>query len=677
MKAGLLGLLLVASMSLGGAANAQQAGTGLTVLYDVSLAQHYTIYGGVVHHINIVVSGHVQPSNRLENVTISFYRMDFQNVSGWSHNLWTIGFVGSASTEVRLIVKLPPGTTDFAFTVVGRLSDTSFLYRDAANIPPVTVTMTAPPYVPQSSQLRILVTPQTQIVTTFFGYPGQVVQNVNINGATYLSTSYGASSPGLLVLYQAQYRDWFLVGYLALILAAVGLSAPAISLVRRRRIPTIAGLWSKTVRTVAWLTYKRLLALFVLTSIVMVGVALVFGPSPTPKAYLAATPGEIKRLGPIITGSGYSYLTPSQASDQIEALTNLGTFHAIIVGDFPPSVTSQAVSSANAIVVIKGVTPSAFITLASSFYKNIYVANGEGDLANVLFTLKLGYSGNNIGLPISPGVYNGAVIAEAVLCLFVPFFGLAFFARYLIESQAGAPTKIAMALAASVTAFIFSETVYAQTAVLLGIPVGLHATTSSLETAGGILGYGGGSRPREVMGFLGFIFGVLAGKGGKIKLDRLGILAFVAVIFFLVADPLTGGVIFYQFALFAGTSIGITAVGTAANNGVEAFMNIFMNLFGSFKSQTFFSQHGTVMFFAGAIPFALYTRLNKTTATFLGLFCAMIAGLGFIRIANQDLDLFKVIASVFPGAAIGMVIIAVFLGANYAEGYLRNRLVSP
>jgi hypothetical protein len=179
------------------------------------------------------------------------------------------------------------------------------------------------------------------------------------------------------------------------------------------------------------------------------------------------------------------------------------------------------------------------------------------------------------------------------------------------------------------------------------------------------------------MGFLGFVFGVVAGTGGKVKVDRLGIIAFLGAILFLATDPLSGGVVFYQLSLFAGTSVGGTAVGTIANNSVEGFMNIFMNLFGALKSQTYLSQHGTVLFFAGAVPFAIYTRLHKTTATFLALFSAAVAGLGFIRIANQDLDIFKVVASVVPGFTIGLLLIAGFAAVNLAEGYFRKRLMIP
>jgi hypothetical protein len=176
------------------------------------------------------------------------------------------------------------------------------------------------------------------------------------------------------------------------------------------------------------------------------------------------------------------------------------------------------------------------------------------------------------------------------------------------------------------------------------------------------------------MGLVGFLFGIVAGGGGRLKIDRAGILAFLGVVFFLLADPLTGGQIFYQISLFLGTSVGGTPIGSQANNVVEGFMNNFMTLFGTLKTQAYLAQHGTVLYFAGAVPFAFYSRLRKTTATFLALGSAAVAGLGYIRIANQDLDIFKVLASFVPGVLIGLLVVLLFVGASSLEDYLRKRL---
>ncbi|HUH82433.1 MAG TPA: hypothetical protein VLX33_00985, partial [Nitrososphaerales archaeon] len=82
--------------------------------------------------------------------------------------------------------------------------------------------------------------------------------------------------------------------------------------------------------------------------------------------------------------------------------------------------------------------------------------------------------------------------------------------------------------------------------------------------------------------------------------------------------------------------------------------------------------HGAVLFFAGAVPFALYTYVRKSTATLLLIYCAMIGGLGYVRIGDQDP--LKAVASTTPGLAMALVFIALFLGFDRVERFMRNRL---
>src|SRR5437879_13755824 len=80
---------------------------------------------------------------------------------------------------------------------------------------------------------------------------------------------------------------------------------------------------------------KKLFAFFMLLSVVMVSAAFVFGPSPSPKVYLAATPTTSKILGPRIGQAGYSYLTVGEAGDEFDTMAALGTFSAVVVADYP------------------------------------------------------------------------------------------------------------------------------------------------------------------------------------------------------------------------------------------------------------------------------------------------------------------------------------------------------
>jgi hypothetical protein len=241
----------------------------------------------------------------------------------------------------------------------------------------------------------------------------------------------------------------------------------------------------------------------------------------------------------------------------------------------------------------------------------------------------------------------------------------------MVESMSAGLGRLVQAVAFSFFIFLFGELIYIQTAVLLGIPVALHATISSQETAIGVFGFGGGSRPRLVMGFFGFLFGALVGSGRTIKFDGPILAGLLAAVVFLVADPLQLGQNFYNLILLAFTSESGTAFGQSTYSGVRAFISYFMNAFGNFITSAYYSQHGAVIFFAGAVPFALYTYVRKSSATLLLFFSAALAALGYVRIGDQDP--LKAIASTAPGVTVALIFIVFFLSLDRVERFLRLR----
>jgi hypothetical protein len=259
-----------------------------------------------------------------------------------------------------------------------------------------------------------------------------------------------------------------------------------------------------------------------------------------------------------------------------------------------------------------------------------------------------------------------------LLSLVIPFLALAFFARYMIESGSRGIVRLAYGAAFSFFVFMFGELVFIQTGVLLSLPLALHATISSQETAVGALGFGGGSRPREVAGILGFLFGAVAGRLKGNRIDRVILIGVASAILFLIADPLQLGQDFYNIVLQILTSQAGTAFGQAAFTDVRLFILYFMNAFGNVVIPTYYSQHGAVIFFAGAVPFALYTYMRRSTATLLLFYSALITGVGYVRIGDQDP--LKAIASTTPGLAMAILFILAFLGADRVERFLRTRL---
>jgi hypothetical protein len=633
-----------------------------------------------------MVSGNPGPTNHSLAVSVSF-SFSFKRIDGLPPGAnYTILTVAEHPVSYSLTITFPSGTQSFNIDVVGEDSGNTFVFRSAYTVSYAGVTMNAAPYNPQSYQVLIPTSPRFQIVSVFPGTgPGLTTQYVSINGTSYLATgfSYGAcfiqicsvyvGYDTISLIYQPEYFNYFIVAYAVLalgILLGIGLA------VRGRR-QTLARVWDtggKTaLRFLKSIDSKKLLAALVALCVLMITLAYAFGPTPAPRAYLAATPETSQTLGPYVTGAGYTYLTPLQGSDEFDVMSSLNTYYTVIVADFPPPLQSSGYLSVPRIIVMSQYANSTLVkNLQAYFGHSVTVVNTPADLQFVLSLQAKGYTSNHLGIPVSESVYNDVTTIEGLLSLAIPFFALAFFARYMIESSSRGVGRLAQGAAFSFFIFMFGELVYIQTAVLLTLPVALHATISSQETAIGVFGFGGGSRPRMVMGLLGFLFGAMAGSLKGTKFDRVMFIGIVSAIVFLLADPLQLGQDFYNVALELFTAQGGTAVGQAASTEARSFIGIFMSAFGSNAIPTFFSQHGAVLFYAGAVPFALYTYVRRSTGTLLLFFSAVVAAEGYVRIGDQDP--LKAIASAAPGLTLAVLFILAFLASDRAERFLRLRL---
>ncbi|MDA4123957.1 MAG: hypothetical protein OK438_00710 [Thaumarchaeota archaeon] len=676
-------LLLVTCMFLvvpSQGVHAQQS--SLAVTYEADLSQHFGLYSGTIHGLKLTVSGVIQQTNASAHVSI-YYQFNLKSVSGLPSGAnYSIISISQHPVLNDLYITLPPGTSGFEFSVYATIHDQSVLYRGTATLTYASVAMDVPPYSPTSYVVLVPTSPSFEILSVFPGSgPNVVTQDISINGTSYLQTGFVSGVyeyvPGtIVILYQAAYFKYFLVAYVVL---AAGLLAAA-GLVLRRLRQQSGSLLVRVRRLLRWLVTsidsRKLLASLVGVAILMVSIAFIFGPPPSPRLYLAATPQTAQTLGPAINGTGFTYLTPTQASDEFDRLSQFGFFHSVLVADYQIRLPSQGLGSDYRILVLSQYANATYIRELKSLYSPwVSVANNTLEMTRALDGQRVNYGSNHLGLGFFPQGYAAISNIEGLLSLVVPFLALAFFARFMIESASKGLGRLAQAVAFSFFLFLFGELVYIQTAVLLGIPVALHATISPLETAGGGLGFGGGSRPRLVMGIVGFLFGASFGPGGRIKFDRVVFIGLASAFVFLIVDPLQIGQDFYQLILLGLTSETGTTFGQSALVTVRDSVSHVMSIFGDFSTLSYFAQHGAVFFFVGAVPFALYTYIRKSSATLLLFFSALLSGLGYVRIGDQDP--LKAIASTMPGVTIGILVILAFLSLDRVERFLRLRLGIP
>jgi hypothetical protein len=656
------------------------------VVYEVRLDQHFGLYSRTTQQITLRITG--EPGATNGSVVVSVYfSFIFGSVSGLPNGAnYTLGTVSEHPVVSAIHVKLPNGTSSFDISMKGTTQDTSVAYRGSATLTYAAVSMNAPPYKPTSYEVLIPTSPRFEIVSVFPGTgPGLTTQYVSINGTTFLSTGFsylacfvqacsvsvGANT--VAIIYQPEYFNYFLAAYLVFavaVLVGLGLAVRG----RRERVLRVLEWGKKTTNGVLTsVDSKKLLGALVGVSVLMISLAFVFGPSPTPRAYLAATPTTAQTLGPFITGAGFTYLTPIQAGDEFSTMSSLNSYYTVIVADFPPPLQSTGFLSSSRIIAMSAYANSTLVKNLQTYYRHsVSVVDTPQQLKFDLSLQVNGYTSNHLGLPVSAQTYAAVTLVEGILSLTLPFLALAFFARYMIESGSKGIVKLAQGVAFSSFIFMFGELVFIQTDVLLTLPVALHATISDQETAIGILGFGGGSRPRMVMGILGFLFGAFAGSLKGTRIDRVVLLGVVSAFLFLLADPLQLGQDFYNLLLQITSSEPGTAFGQAAYEYLRSFIHSFMSAFGDEVIPTFFSQHGAVLFFAGAVPFALYTYVRRSTATLLLFFSAVVAAVGYVRIGDQDP--LKAIASTTPGLAMAILFVLAFLATDRVERFLRLRL---
>jgi hypothetical protein len=211
-----------------------------------------------------------------------------------------------------------------------------------------------------------------------------------------------------------------------------------------------------------------------------------------------------------------------------------------------------------------------------------------------------------------------------------------------------------------------------ESTVMLGTAVEMHAALSGKETAEGLLGpFGGGTRPRQLMGTLGFVFGIVYNRKGGLSFDKYVLAAIAAGLAFVILDPLNIGNLSYNLLLaVTNWNVGLPGVGSAYGY-LRDLITQPLNLFQSYLTTGYVASHGDALFYMSAVPFIIYSRIQKGTGTLLLLFAAIGCGIGFTRTA--DMIPVETIASAAPGLLLGTVLVPVFWVASRVETVIRTR----
>jgi len=676
----------------------QVVGNYITVDADIFLSNSYHLFNvNMKQKVDITINfNFTTPPVQNYQIIIRIFLSSVKVVELPSNATYTYGFWGYPPIGT-LTFNLPGNSSSGSIRLEGYITGSSILFRNAFNVP-APLNISSPVGYVSSFRLSLVPPPSSKILRVYSRfYPELSVEKTRLNGRDYLIVSKIYPGIPFLVLYE--HELWTPVAVIILVTAIFALIALpyVIAFLRKRKVPSGTKFSSKfnvfldrnrkfvkkVKRRLLRLNASKLLAVYAMFALFMVSLSLTVGPDPRLKVYvLSFTPTVTENVRYIIENKlGGDVITVFDEMSEFKTLANLGIFSAVVVADFyPPSqrILEEDIYPGlknlphhyDSIIVLE---PYADKKLADDVQKRYMdrtiIVKDLDSMEKVLS--KIPKRENLLGLKVDPSFYLKITAFLGVCSFVLVFLGLAFLSFALIEiGKKPGGMGLFEAVMCSVFVFSFTEVIYIVCGVLLGTPLGLHAGGTRV-TAVGLLGFGGGSRPRMLAGFLGFLFGALISFKEGMKISRIGLAAFLVTMFFLVVDPLTNGLIFYEFILLYATPYAFETA-TTTMNYVKDFLSSFGVALGGWTSPTLLISTGIILYYVGAIPFFLFPRLRKNTATLLLFFCAFSAGSGGIRVSNMRP--WGAFMSMLPGITASFVAVLAWYGINFVEGFIEKKL---
>jgi hypothetical protein len=666
----------------------------LDVTYSVFLSSKTGLLEGITHgeKLNITATLPVNPNSTSRTVSVIFIGSGAVPF-GTNGVSWTQGspsklptFEPAASVGPFELITfiLPDSAGTFTMGATGSLSEYSALGQSGAEIP-LQYVRTNFGMLPTSYELIIRVPPGLRVLTVYsytkgLSFVGKVdYETYSLGGVQYLSSNYfsvlhGAVFANVVTLLYAG-QDVFLYVAEAVALLVVVLLTPFWIRYLGRANPFLSRLLAR----VQAITPKQLFTIFVLGCLFIVSFSFVVGPNPNGRVYVMGASALASQVGrDIKANTTFVPIYESQVEQNSATVSTLGGFVAIVLVNptlgnpswslipYATSDTTITLAGPTHVIVLAG--DKDFNAVADQLFPNVKLVNQTSDVIATLNSIAPRQ--NPLGLNISSRLFTYSEVFIALMSFLLAFLAMAFLAAKVAEvGLAGGWVGVAEAMAYAFFAFVFLQMAYIVSSVFLAVPLGLHSGNPQITAAGTLGLAGGGSRPRELAGIAGFVFGALTRTRFGVKINKAAIILTLGLVVLLILDPLTNGVIFHELilALSAGASQGQAA---QSINFIGGLLFNIGDAFASLASQWYFIQRGLILYFAGAVAFVLVPKLQRTTATFLLLFSALLAGDGIVRVA--DMIPLKTMASAIPGFMAGLLVIAVFMSVSSFEKLIRG-----
>ncbi len=727
---------------------AQTAQPSMTVVLEAETSSHYSLFNLNIPEdvIGTVNATSLSLNNDTQISLITSFAPSHVNVHDTLANGTTISLPvsiqkGLYAAFVGIQFTVPASSSNFTMTIRGVQNAESFLYRQVAYVPLMTVR--GLPNVTTTITTLIAVPYHSTIANAYtYGGPGGpggfpfTLNEIGVRGGYNIySVPFKASTSGLntLVVESIYYFPasvaLFVIAIIVVILSILGF-VPSIArkfsnfLSGLKRfieanilqpivsaLASLGGRGSRTGRGVGqgssskrffrkYLQSKNLLVLFILTGILMASLAAAAGPSPQFKVFVIADPSTATQIQNNLQSliGNVQVVTPAQDYVDFQVMSNVGMFNMVVVSNYTSfnigdvaTYVGQGIGNVPVLVIDNTSNPAVAAQFRSTYTGSIINVQDATHLNSTESQEILNAvnccarnAPNILGLQLTNNDFGVVAAIEGALSLILVYLGWAFIASKAIEpTTENTLTHMTMVIALGIFVFFFSEMTYVVTSTILRLPISLHAVISGATsiTATSLLGV-----------YIHVPFG-----GGSTPRDLAAVLGIFigalgngwetqfskkSLVFFIGL-----GIIFYfnPFVLgqytfqFLLLFVGNVYLGpiTSSLYSFKGFLYGIGEALGGSITPVYLLSAGKMAYFAGLIPLAFIRRMGKNAATLTLIVCAIILGHGGLRVGEMTPD--KTVIAVIPGLIAGFAFGLVLLLIAAFEKYLAShyRKVDP
>ena len=402
---------------------------------------------------------------------------------------------------------------------------------------------------------------------------------------------------------------------------------------------------------------KGFLSIFIALILIMISISFLIRGDPRVKVFVIGTEQIVRDLTLTIEKVHTIYslngrilvYTLEDELNELPVLAQTKFISAFIIADLPYSresnshfIVKAAFNVPRIIILREYLKPKSLAqVLYHAFPEKAIIVSSREELATTLQHLTL----HRVGTPLPFDLFRSLVIVVGVLSLLVVLSGVALTTSAALElGEENGTSAVTDFLPIPFFVFVITQFVYITVSAILGIPVGLHYTRSSITVLSFLGPFGGGNTLRSIVSFFGFSLGIYTKHESLNIRDRTALYAFFTVLL----------IVFWRIkANPIGTFLFIALQGLNAEVYWQSF------------------SRGISLFFMGSISLVTVYQLRKHTQAFLISCSMLLICWGISRVGNMRL--YQTLDSTIAGLFLSFSLIFAARLLSYIESFVSLR----